>query len=126
LLKEGEGGKQSKKNTNIIFFLIPKILPISSKIKSQLPLANISFSCSFKSSDVLPLFFLKTQLKKETIFLLGTYARFITTKKESYATVNYFIYIHCHLIEEGFATSFNMPLTSRNKKYLPSWKDFLI
>jgi hypothetical protein len=74
---------------------------------------------------VLPLFF-ESSVEKNTMFLLGTYVGFITTKKESYASINYFIYIHCHPIEEGFTTSFNIPLTSKKRKYLPSWKDFLI
>ncbi len=68
----------------------------------------VHFLCSFKSSDVLPHFFWKFSWKKRQFFLLGTYARFITTEKESYATINYFIYIHCHPTEEGFTTSFNI------------------
>jgi hypothetical protein len=72
------------------------------------------------------IFFENSVKKKDNFFLLGTYAGFITTEKESYAIVNYFIYMHCHPTEKGFATSFNIPLTSRKRKDLPLWKDFLI
>jgi hypothetical protein len=71
------------------------------------------------------IFFESSVKKRDNYFLLGTYAGFITTEKESYATVNYFIYIHCHPTEEGFATSFNIPLTSRKRKDLPPWKKLL-
>jgi hypothetical protein len=68
LSREGEGEKQNKESTTIIFFLIPKILPVSKKIKSQLPLANIFFLFSFKSSDVLPHSFWELNKKKDNFF----------------------------------------------------------
>jgi hypothetical protein len=58
------------------------------------------------------IFFDNSVEKRNNVFLLGTYAWFITTKKESFTTINYFIYTNCHLIKEGF----NIPLTSWKKK----------
>ncbi len=126
-LLKGEGEKSSKENIDIIYFSYTKNLTHFQENKIRITFSQHLFFMFIQKFQRVTTFFFRVQLKKKTMFFLQEHMQDSSLQKnKSYAIINYFIYIHCHPIEEGFATSFNIPFISKKRKYLLMWKFFLI